>query len=97
MAMSALNSSKSSHANCIQVVILKKSNSELSYIIVKLFNSFQSSIAFHIETSHLFCRAKRMTGFYMKLNTCLKWVNNVTGGILFSRFLKSLIYDPCVE
>ena len=45
MTMSALNSSKSSRANCIQVVILKKSNSELSYIIVKLFNSFQSSIA----------------------------------------------------
>ena len=28
-----------------------------------------ASIAFHIETSHLFYRAKRMTGFYMKHNT----------------------------
>ena len=58
MAISALNSSKSSGVNCSQVVILKKSNSELSYIIVKLFNSFQSSIAFHTETSHLFRKAK---------------------------------------
>ena len=29
-------------------------------------NPFQSSVVFHIETSHLFCRAKQMTGFYMK-------------------------------
>ena len=35
------------------------------------FNSFQPSVAFHIEThetSHLSCSAKRMTGFYMKCN-----------------------------
>ena len=29
-------------------------------------NPFQPSDAFHIETSHLFCRAKQTTGFYMK-------------------------------
>ena len=39
------------------------------------FNQFQPSVAFHIETSHLFCRAKQITGLYMKLNTGLKWVN----------------------
>ena len=39
------------------------------------FNPFQPSAAFHIETSHLFCSAKQMTGFYMKRNTGLKWVN----------------------
>ena len=30
--------------------------------------------AFHIETRHLFCSAKQMTGFYMKHNTGLKLV-----------------------
>ena len=40
---------------------------------VKLpFDSFQPSVVFHIETSHLFCSAKQMTGFYMKHNTWLK-------------------------
>ena len=38
-------------------------------------NPFQNSVAFHIETGHLFCRAKQMTGFYMKCNTELKRVN----------------------
>ena len=35
-------------------------------------NLFQPSVAFYIETSHLFCSAKEMTGFYMKCNTGLK-------------------------
>ena len=35
---------------------------------------FRPSVVFHIETSHLFCSAKQMTGFYMKRNTGLKWV-----------------------
>ena len=37
-------------------------------------NLFQPSVAFHVETSHLFCGAKQMTGFCMKRNTGLKWV-----------------------
>ena len=37
-------------------------------------NLFQPSVAFYIETSHLFCKAKQMTGFYMKRNTGMKWV-----------------------
>ena len=37
-------------------------------------NPFQSSVVFHVETSHLFCRAKQMTGFYMKRNTGLECV-----------------------
>ena len=37
------------------------------------FNLFQPSLAFHIETSHLFRRTKQITGFYMKRNTGLKW------------------------
>ena len=40
-------------------------------------NPFQPSVAFHIETRNLFCRANQMTGFYMKHNTGLKWVNGL--------------------
>ena len=35
---------------------------------------YQPKVAFHIETSHLFCSAKQMIDFYMKHNTRLKWV-----------------------
>ena len=38
------------------------------------FTPFHFSIAFHIETSHLICKANQMTGFYMKYKTGLKWV-----------------------
>ena len=34
---------------------------------------FQPIVAFYIETSHLFCSSKQMTGFYMKCNNRLKW------------------------
>ena len=44
-------------------------------IIYPTFNPFQLSVAFHIETSHLFCSAKQMNGFYIEHNTRLKWVN----------------------
>ena len=33
-----------------------------------LLNPFQPSIAFHIETSHLFNKVKQVTGFYIKRN-----------------------------
>ena len=36
------------------------------------FNSFQPSVDLHVETSHLFCFGKQMTGFYVKPNTGLK-------------------------
>ena len=39
------------------------------------FNQFKPSAAFHIETSQLFCFAKQVTGFYMKSNNGLKWIN----------------------
>ena len=36
---------------------------------------FKPIVAFHIESSHLICRANQeMTGFYMKSSTGLKWV-----------------------
>ena len=31
-------------------------------------------VAFHVETSHLFCSANQVNGFYMECNTWLKWV-----------------------
>ena len=37
-------------------------------------NPFQPGVAFYIETSHIFCCAKQMTGFYMKRDTGLKWI-----------------------
>lgn len=39
------------------------------------FYSFQSSVAFYIETSHLFCFANQITGFYLKRSNGLKWFN----------------------
>ena len=45
---------------------------------VKNVNSFQSSAAFLIETSHLICSANQMTGFYVNCNTELKWVSTDT-------------------
>ena len=39
-----------------------------------LINPFQPGVAFDIETSHLFCSSKQMTGSYMKHNTRLEWV-----------------------
>ena len=36
--------------------------------------SFQPSLAFYIETSHLIYTANQMTSFYMKCSTGLKWV-----------------------
>ena len=52
------------------------SASHFACLVVSIyFNPFQPSVAFHIETSHLFCKAKQVTGFYMKHNTGMKWVN----------------------
>ena len=40
----------------------------------KILSHFSHSVTFDIETSHLFCRAKQMTGFCVKYNTELKCV-----------------------
>ena len=50
-------------------------------------NPFQSSVTFHIETSHLICNAKQMTGFYMECNTWLKWVNQISDNKMAAIFL----------
>ena len=41
----------------------------------ELIKPFQSSAAFYIEISHLIFKANQTTGFYMKRNIGLKWVN----------------------
>ena len=48
-----------------------------------LFNPFQPSVAFHIETSHLICTANQMTGFYLECKTGLKWVNSFHISVFF--------------
>ena len=40
-----------------------------------IINPLQPGVAFHTETSHLFCRAKQMTGFYLNRNHGLKRIN----------------------
>ena len=42
---------------------------------IKYVNQFQSSDAFHIETSQLICNANQITGFYMKCKAGLTWIN----------------------
>ena len=37
-------------------------------------NSFQPSVEFHIETTHLIFEANKMTVFCMKYKTKLKWL-----------------------
>ena len=54
----------------------KASKVLLHYVDLVRIYPFQTSVAFHIETSRLFCRAKQMIGFYMKRNTELKRVKN---------------------
>ena len=39
------------------------------------FNLFQPGVAFDIETIRLIGTANQMTGFFMKCNTGMKWVN----------------------
>ena len=38
-------------------------------------NPISVHVAFHIVTSHLFRKAKQMTGFYVKCKAGLKWFN----------------------
>ena len=61
--------------------------------VTKKINPFQLSVAFHIETSDLFCSAKQMAGFYMKRNTRLKWIDgNLTLFVpIFSFSRKNLL------
>ena len=44
---------------------------------LKLVTSIQPSVAFQIETSQFCCTTNQETGFYMKCNNGLKWVNEL--------------------
>ena len=58
---------------------LKLATSFLVTFGSKIFNgvidTFQPSVTFHIDTSHLISNANQMTDFYIKCNTGLKWFN----------------------
>ena len=56
-------------------------------------NPFQTSVAFHIETSHLLCSGKQMAGFYMKCNIPRKGLRHYLSHALPHRdFLLELIW-----
>ena len=57
----------------------------MQYTLCKSLSWFQPSVAFHIETSQLFCSAKQMAGFYIKRNTRLKWVNVMSNSLWSKR------------
>ena len=59
----------------IQSLIMTTQN--LHVLIKWMCNPFQHCVACHIETSHLICSANQMTGFYIKYNTGIKWVNSI--------------------
>ena len=58
--------------NILRTPIMNDPYIESLFYVVVFF--YQSSIAFHIGTSHLTCTANQWTGFYMKCNTGVKWV-----------------------
>ena len=46
----------------------------------KNLTHFSPVLAFHIETSHLVWTANQMTGFYMKCNAGVNWINHLLVG-----------------
>ena len=58
-------------------------NSLTLTIFISQSNPVQLSFAFHIETSHLFCSAKQLTGYYMKWNTEKKNIKKIETYIFF--------------
>ena len=59
---------------------------------IKFTDSFQSSMTFYIETSHLICSANQAAGFYKQCNTSIKLVEIIyTVFITSFDFLQSLI------
>ena len=54
------------------LVIFKGNSLIVMFIYLLTVIPFQPSVLFHIETSHLFCSAKQITGVCMKRNIELK-------------------------
>ena len=66
----SVDSSKASVPDCIPVVVLKKSEPELSYIPAELFNMCLKSLVFEIVgRSHLWSLYLRMLGKGLLLKT----------------------------
>ena len=61
------------------------------------YNLFQPSVAIQVKTSHLICSANQMTGFYVKCNIGLKWVNLTTLFITLNKYLLSGITFTCTS
>ena len=57
----------------IASTILKNSIINQLHLSLVQVNAYQPSVTFQIETSLLICSASKMTDFYMKWNTGLKW------------------------
>ena len=55
------------------------------------FNPFQPSVGFHIETNHLICSSNQITGFYMKFNTRLKWVDLFSTNLIGVEYTETII------
>ena len=53
-------------------LIFFSASNKYSFVLINLF---QPSVAFHIKTSHLICKANQMTGIYTKCKTVLEWVD----------------------
>ena len=58
-------------------------------------NTILSGVAFHIEISNLICSANQITGFYMKCNTGLKWVN--VSELTVSKVLQNICLDKFLQ
>ena len=55
-----------------------------SILIVSHLTTFQPSVAFHIETSHLICIVNQLIGFYMECNIELNGLRTLTQLVRFS-------------
>ena len=58
--------------NSFRIQLLYVAGGTLQQLHLAL-NPFQPFVECRIETIHLLCFAKQITGFYMKRNTELKW------------------------
>ena len=76
---------------CFPQILLGPFLNTLSQMI-NVLNLFQPNTAFQIATSHLICRANQMTGFCMKRNTGLKWVNPFAPNVYLSILKKNTIF-----
>ena len=70
-------------------ICIKKDKTVLLFAL----NPFQSRVAFQIETSRLFFKAKQVIGFYMKRNTEVKWVKRKTASYIKLASREKILFD----